>query len=67
MEALRVTELLDSPPEESFDRLTRLANAVLDAPVSTMTLVDVHRQFFKSQHGMSEPLATARQTPLSTA
>jgi len=63
--ALRESELLDSPPEESFDRLTRLATEVLGAPVSVMTLVDAQRQFFKSQSGMGEPLASARQTPLS--
>jgi signal transduction histidine kinase len=65
LEALRALELLDSPAEESFDRLTRLATAILDVPVSTMTLVDAHRQFFKSQTGLREPLSAARQTPLS--
>ncbi|HWD20107.1 MAG TPA: GAF domain-containing sensor histidine kinase [Verrucomicrobiae bacterium] len=65
LDALVATGLLDSPPEETFDRLTRLASSILGAPVSTITLVDAARQFFKSQFGLSEPLATARQTPLS--
>jgi len=63
--ALRRTSLLDSPPEEAFDRLTRLATTVLRVPVAVVSLVDGDRQFFKSQCGMSEPLASSRQTPLT--
>jgi formate hydrogenlyase transcriptional activator len=59
--------LLDSPPEEAFDRLTRLATAVLHVPVALVSLVDGDRQFFKSQCGLGEPLATTRQTPLTTS
>ncbi len=65
LEALRRTSLLDSPPEEAFDRLTRLATAVLRVPVALVSLVDSDRQFFKSQSGLSEPLASTRQTPLT--
>ena len=65
LEALRRTCLLDSPAEEAFDRLTWLATALLRVSVAYVSLVDDHRQFFKSQRGMSEPLATVRQTPLS--
>jgi DNA-binding CsgD family transcriptional regulator len=57
--------LLDTPPEEQFDRLTRLAARVLGAPVALMSLVDDHRQFFKSAFGLPEPWATRRETPLS--
>ncbi len=64
LDALRRTALLDSPPEEAFDRLTRLATAVLRVPVALVSLVDSDRQFFKSQVGLSEALARARQTPL---
>jgi len=67
LEALRRTSLLDSPPEEAFDRLTRLATAVLHVPVALVSLVDGDRQFFKSQSGLSEPLATSRQTPLTSS
>jgi signal transduction histidine kinase len=42
---LGVTGLLDSPPEESFDRLTRFAAEFLEAPVALLNLVDDHRQF----------------------
>ncbi len=63
--ALRRTGLLDSPPEPAFDRLTRLASTVLKAPVALVSLVDDHRQFFKSGIGLGEPWASARQTPLT--
>lgn len=61
---LRATSLLDAPTEEAFDRLTRLASKLLDAPLSTVTLVDDERQFYMSCTGFPEPLATTRQTPL---
>ena len=64
LQALRRTSLLDSPPEEAFDRLTRMATAVLRVPVSIVSLVDRDRLFFKSQSGLSEPLATLRQGPI---
>ncbi len=65
LDALRRTALLDSPPEASFDRLTRLAVRLLQVPVALISLVDERRQFFKSHSGFTEPWATKRQTPLS--
>src|SRR5262245_1293362 len=64
LEALRRTSLLDSPPEEAFDRLTRIATTVLRVPMSIVSLVDRDRLFFKSQNGLAEPLASLRQGPL---
>ena len=63
--ALRKTALLDSPTEEAFDRLTRLAVRLLGAPVALVSLIDADRQFFKSAVGLPESYANARQTPLS--
>ena len=57
--------LLDTAPEEVFDRLTRLARRLLGAPVALVSLVDADRQFFKSALGLPEPWATKRETPLS--
>ncbi len=65
LEALRETGLLDTPPEEAFDRLTDLASRILDAPVSLVSLVDEDRQFLKSCVGVSEEVAEKRETPLS--
>jgi hypothetical protein len=57
--------LLDSPPEERFDQLARLTAHLLDVPVVLMSLVDRQRQFFKAQVGLSQPLDTTRQTPIT--
>jgi GAF domain-containing protein len=62
---LHRTLLLDSPPEESFDRLTRLTATVLNVPVALVSLVDSDRQFFKSCLGLPQPWASQRETPLS--
>src|SRR3569833_121878 len=65
LEALRRTDLLDSPHEEQFDRLTRLASTVLRTTVSLITLVDYDRLFFKSYVGLVDPWAATRVAPLS--
>ena len=62
--ALKRTRLLDTPPEESFDRLTRLVCRALGAPVALVTLVEANRQFFKSVVGLPQPWAALRQTSL---
>jgi diguanylate cyclase (GGDEF)-like protein len=64
-EALEQTGLLDSPMEAHFDRFTRLAASLTGSPVAFFSVLDEHRQFFKSQLGMGEPWATRRETPLS--
>ncbi len=62
---LASTQLLDSAPEEVFDRISRMAARLLRAPVAVLSLVDANRQFFKSAVGLSEPWASQRETPLS--
>ncbi|MBT8409092.1 MAG: GAF domain-containing protein [Alphaproteobacteria bacterium] len=59
--------LLDTPAEAPFDNLTRLASALVGAPVSLISILDFEndRQFFKSMTGLEGPFAEARQTPLS--
>lgn len=59
--------ILDTPSEEALDRLTRFAARLTRAPVSLISLVDDHRQFFKSIVGLSEPWASMRETPLSNS
>ena len=65
LNALHRLSLLDSAPEEAFDRYTRLASTILSVPMSLVSFVDADRQFFKSGVGLEEPLASCRQTPLS--
>lgn len=59
--------LLDTPMEEAFDRLTRLAAEILRAPVSLFSLIDSaqDREFFKSSFGLPEPWASKREIPLA--
>ncbi|MEY2558076.1 MAG: hypothetical protein QOE34_1501, partial [Verrucomicrobiota bacterium] len=61
LEAVLHTGLLDTPPEESFDRLTRLAAKLIGVPSTFISLVDQNRDFYKSCFGFGEPLATTRQ------
>lgn len=65
LEKLRCLCLMDTPADPAFDRLARLAARFIQAPVALVSLVDSDRQVFKSQVGLPEPWATARQTPLS--
>jgi PAS domain S-box-containing protein len=44
-------EILETPPEPSFDRLTRLAALIFSAPISLITILDSGRQIFKSHYG----------------
>src|SRR5687767_7627917 len=65
-EEARLTEvhslnILDTPAEERFDRIVRLAATLFDAPISYVALVDRDRQWFKSRIGI-EPIETPRQT-----
>jgi signal transduction histidine kinase len=62
--ALRRTGLLDSPPEEAFDRLARLVCRLLGAPCALVSLVGADRQFFKSAVGLPQPWLLRRGTSL---
>lgn len=62
-EATRLDELhrlrvLDSSPEEGFDRIVRLASRLLGTPIALISLVDEHRQWFKAKVGLE-----AAETP----
>lgn len=50
--ALERSGLVDTPPEDAFDRLTWLAAHSLDAPVALLTLLTPTRQWFKSRYGL---------------
>ncbi|HET7728618.1 MAG TPA: GAF domain-containing protein [Usitatibacter sp.] len=65
LQDVRDCGLLDTPPEPRFDLLTSLAASLCDAPTALVSLVDKDRQFFKSQTGLAQPWAGARQTRLS--
>ncbi|WP_163382036.1 response regulator [Cyclobacterium sp. SYSU L10401] len=52
LEALFATQLLDSLPESSFDRLTELAAEICQTPIALVTFLDQDRQWFKSKVGL---------------
>ncbi|HEY5552188.1 MAG TPA: PAS domain S-box protein, partial [Opitutaceae bacterium] len=51
---LRSYKLLDTLPEKSLDDITALASHICGTPVSMISLVDEHRQWFKSRVGLNE-------------
>ncbi|HEV3430755.1 MAG TPA: diguanylate cyclase [Paraburkholderia sp.] len=60
LQALKRLDILDSEPEEAFDRVARLAARAFGVPIVLVSLVDEDRQWFKSHHGLA-----ACETPRS--
>lgn len=60
--SLRDLNILDTEPEERFDRITRIAAALFDVPMAFISLVDENRQWFKSCMG-----SNAKETPRDAA
>ena len=58
LEALREYDILDTPPEDSFDNITRIAQMILGTSMASISLIDADRQWLKSRQNMS-----ARSTP----
>ncbi len=52
LEALRSVDVLDTLPDERFDRLTRMAKRMFGVPIALVSLVDENRQWFKSCIGL---------------
>ncbi len=50
---LYALDLLDTQPEERFDRITRLAQQLLDVPIAVISFIDKDRQWFKSAQGLN--------------
>jgi len=53
--ALKNYNILDTPPEDAFDRITRIAKTLLGTPIVLISLIDRHRQWFKSRLGLNVP------------
>ncbi len=54
VQALKGYQILDSPAEKEFDRITELASMICESPVSLIALLDENRQWFKSKQGIAE-------------
>ena len=53
LDALRKLDLLDTPSNEAFDRITRMAAQLFGLPIAAVSLTDVDRQWFKSRVGVA--------------
>lgn len=62
LDALDAYDVLDTPREEDFDDIARLASAICEAPVAVVNLIAADRQFFKAEVGLG-----VRETPLETS
>ncbi len=52
LETLKALNILDTIPEERYDRLTRLAKRLFDVPIALVSVIDADRQWFKSTVGL---------------
>ena len=52
LENIDQLDVLDTPREEAFDRITRLAQKVFQVPIAVVTIIDGHRSWFKSCYGL---------------
>ncbi|CAN7206731.1 EAL domain-containing protein [Pseudoduganella sp. LjRoot289] len=52
LDALYKLNLLDTPPSEAFDRITRMAARLFKLPIAAVSLTDMDRQWFKSRVGV---------------
>ena len=59
LQALRQLLILDTPPEERFDRIVAFAAQEFDMPIALISLIDAERQWFKAKVGLDAP-ETAR-------
>lgn len=58
LDAVRRYDVLDTPPDGAFDRITALAARLCDVPIAIVSIVDVDRIWFKSHHGLDAQQAS---------
>ncbi|MEO8544770.1 MAG: AI-2E family transporter [Burkholderiaceae bacterium] len=67
LQAVHATGLLDTPPEDVFDEITRDLKEQLQVPIALISLVDARRQFWKSSAGLPPEMRQAREAPRNTS
>src|SRR5215207_8333458 len=60
--ALHELDVLDTPREEAFDRITRLAKKLFNVPTAFLSFMDAHRQWHKAHEGTSTEEAPREHT-----
>src|SRR6478735_4894129 len=55
LDALERQRITDTPRDEAFDRIVRIACAALEAPVGAITFIESERQWIKSEQGLGLP------------
>jgi len=65
LSALAEAGVLDTEPDQLLDLITGIAATLLSVSTVLLSIIDKDHEFFKSQIGVLEPWATARQAPLS--
>jgi EAL domain-containing protein (putative c-di-GMP-specific phosphodiesterase class I)/GGDEF domain-containing protein len=63
LDALYQLNLLDTPPSESFDRITRMAAQIFNLPIAAVSLTDRDRQWFKSRVGVDHQSIPRHKAP----
>ena len=66
IEALKRLQLMDTAPEERFDRICRVASQLLQTPIAYVSLLDDERQFFKAAVGLGGVRETPREGTFCT-
>jgi PAS domain S-box-containing protein len=64
IEALKRYKILDTPPENAFDNVARLATQIFNVPISLISLVDEEQVYFKANIGMGRAKSTSRGVSL---
>lgn len=62
--ALNHYDVMDSPPEEAFESITRLTRQLFGVPMAAISFIDAHREWFKSRDGVGDA-QIARHTAFS--
>lgn len=63
LEALNKLNLLDTPPSDAFDRITRMAARLFNLPIAAVSLTDADRQWFKSRVGVEHTSIPREKAP----